>query len=171
MDNGNSFHQQWWWCVMVINHWCTDENVWKVPGLCFVISTVCLLIVLGLVFCLVFHREQTVSWAELRQASVKSPARVELSLAYSLLTVENQTKKTGPGVPVIAQGGCSDYTGVALDQLCPVIYTLDKLSLYPSPHPHYTPLSRPSHHWGLAGSNPPPWTSKLYLKGIHWKQD
>ena len=48
-------------------------------------------------FCLVFHREQTVSWAELRQASVKSPARVELSLAYSLLTVENQTKKPGPG--------------------------------------------------------------------------
>ena len=47
-------------------------------------------------FCLVFHREQTVSWAELRQVSVKSPARVELSLAYSLLTVENQTKKPGP---------------------------------------------------------------------------
>ena len=48
-------------------------------------------------FCLVFHREQTVSWAELRQASVKSPATVELSLAYSLLTVENHTKKPGPG--------------------------------------------------------------------------
>ena len=52
-------------------------------------------------FCLVFHREQTVSWAELRQASVKSPARVELSLAYSLLTVENQTKKPGPDVSLV----------------------------------------------------------------------
>ena len=42
--------------------------------------------------CLVFHREHRVRWAELRQASIKSPANGELSLAYALLTVENQPK-------------------------------------------------------------------------------
>ena len=31
-------------------------------------------------------------WAELRQASVKSPANGQVSSAYALLTVENQTK-------------------------------------------------------------------------------
>ena len=49
-------------------------------------------------FCLVLHGEQSVSSAELRQASVKSPTKGELSSAYALLTVENQTKKPGPGV-------------------------------------------------------------------------
>ena len=47
-------------------------------------------------FCLVLHGEQSVSSAELRQASVKSPTKGELSSAYALLTVENQTEKPGP---------------------------------------------------------------------------
>ena len=47
-------------------------------------------------FGLVLHGEQSVSSAELRQASVKSPTKGELSSAYALLTVENQTKKPGP---------------------------------------------------------------------------
>ena len=37
--------------------------------------------------------------AKERQASVKSPTKGELSSAYALLTVENQTKKPGPGAP------------------------------------------------------------------------
>ena len=51
------------------------------------------------VCCLVFHREQSVSSAELRQASVKSPAKGELSLAYALLAEENQTKKRALFLP------------------------------------------------------------------------
>ena len=39
----------------------------------------------------VFHREQSVSWAELRQASVKSPAEGELSSAYTVTNADNVT--------------------------------------------------------------------------------
>ena len=39
-----------------------------------------------------FHREQSIRWAELRQASFNSLAKGELCSAYALLTVENQAQ-------------------------------------------------------------------------------
>ena len=51
--------------------------------------------VLGPVFVVGFllWAERKLSWAELRQASVKGPAKGELSSAYASPTVENQTQK------------------------------------------------------------------------------
>ena len=75
----------------------------------------------GPCFYLVSHREQSINWTELTFSRTFNTGLSQLSSAYPLLTVENQTKQPGPTNRPLAvldvtwrSRRCSEYFGTAI---------------------------------------------------------